>query len=207
MSASLRGAVSDAILDLLDGAITSPWLYAALFALAALDAFLPVVPSETLAITAGVYAAAGDTILPAVIGAAALGAFAGDHASYSIGRSLGGRLLANADGGSRRSAALGWARRRLATRGGSILIVCRYIPGARTATTLTAGAVRHPLRSFTPFDAVAALSWGAYTALIGYVGGSAFEDEPVLGLALGLGLALALAGAVELARLRRRAPA
>ena len=195
--------MSDAILDLLDGAMTSPWLYAALFGLAALDGFLPLVPSETVAISAGVYAAAGDTALVAVIAAAAAGAFAGDHIAYLTGRGVGRRLVADADPDSRRGKGFAWARSQLAQRGGSILIVCRYIPGARTATTLTAGAVGHPLRSFSTFDAVAALSWGTYTALVGYLGGSAFEDDPLLGVGVGLGLALALAGLVELLRHRR----
>jgi membrane protein DedA with SNARE-associated domain len=196
--------MSDAILNLLDGAMTSPWLYAALFALAAIDGFLPLVPSETLAISAGVYAAAGDTTLVAVIAAAALGAFAGDHISYLAGRRFGRRLVDGAAPGSRRAAGFGWARAQLAERGGSILIVCRYIPGARTATTLTAGAVGHPLRSFSSFDAIAALSWGAYAALVGYVGGTAFEDKPLMGVGVGLGIALGLAGTVEVVRHRRR---
>jgi membrane protein DedA with SNARE-associated domain len=202
--------MSDAILNLLDGAMTSPWLYAALFALAAIDGFLPLVPSETLAISAGVYAAAGDTTLVAVIVAAGLGALTGDHISYFLGRRYGRRLVTGAAPGTRRAAGFGWARAQLASRGGSILIVCRYIPGARTATTLTAGAVGHPLRSFSTFDAIAALSWGAYAALVGYAGGSAFEDDPLLGVGVGLAIALGLAGAVELVRHlrgRRVAPA
>lgn len=197
--------MNDAILDWLDGAMTSPWLYAALFALAAVDGFLPLVPSETVAISAGVYAAAGDTHLVAVIAAAAIGAFVGDHVSYALGRGAGGRLLRRARPDGRSQAALSWAQRQLAERGGSILIVCRYIPGARTATTLAAGTVSHPLRSFSPFDAIAALSWGIYTALIGYIGGTAFEHEPLLGLGVGLGIALTVAGTVELVRHRRRA--
>jgi membrane protein DedA with SNARE-associated domain len=180
--------MGNAIIAFVEGAMASPWVYAALFALAAIDGFLPVVPSETLIVTAGVYAANGVTSLPAVVGVAALGAFAGDHASYAIGRAAGGRLRRRREG--RSAAALTWAAGQLRERGGSILIVCRYIPGARTATTLTAGTVRHPLRSFSPFVAAAGLSWGVYTATIGYVGGSAFEDSPLLGVVLGLAIAL-----------------
>ena len=55
-----------------------------------------------------------------------------------------------------------------------ILVVCRYIPGARTAITLTAGAVRYELRKFSFFDAIAALSWGTYSTMVGYIGGEAF---------------------------------
>jgi len=112
----------------------------------------------------------------------------------------------NATPGTRRAKGLTRAGKLLGERGGSILIICRYIPGARTAVTLTAGAVRYPLRSFTFFDSIAAFSWATYSALIGYLGGEAFEGDPLKGLALGLGLALTVTFGVEVVRqLRRRA--
>ena len=46
----------------------SGWAYAVVFALAVLDAIVPVVPSETAVITAGVVASSGDLSLPLVIG-------------------------------------------------------------------------------------------------------------------------------------------
>jgi membrane-associated protein len=193
-----------AIISFVEGTMSSPWVYVALLALAAGDGMLPILPSETLVVTAGVYAASGETSLVLVVLAAAAGAFAGDHASYAIGRTAGARLLQRTRPDSSRGKALGWARAQLENRGGSILIVCRYIPGARTATTLTAGAVGHPLRSFSTFDGIAALSWGAYCTLVGYIGGSAFEGNPLLGVGLGLGLALSVAGAVEWVRHVRR---
>jgi hypothetical protein len=38
--------------------------------------------------------------------------------------------------------------------------------------------------------------------MIGYVGGHAFEDNPLLGLGVGLGIALSITGLVELIRHR-----
>ena len=202
--------MTDGIIDIVEGALGSPWGLLALFTVAALDGILPVVPSESLVITAGVLAVGGDPSLPLVIVAAALGAFTGDHVSYLVGRMAGDRLSQRLAPGSRRRAALEWATRVLANRGGSIIIVCRYIPGARTAVTLTAGAVRYPLRSFSLFDSVAALSWATYAALVGYLGGAAFEDEPFKGVAFGLAVAVGVAGAIELVRYargrRRRSP-
>ena len=198
--------MSDAILHLVEGAMASPWVFAALFAFAAIDAFFPAVPSESLVVTAGVFAAAGEPSLAPVVASAALGAFAGDHVAYLIGRTAGTRLTSRLRPGTRKAAAFAWARGVLAERGGTIIVVSRYIPGARTAVTTTAGAVRHPLRSFSAFDAVAAITWATYSALVGYVGGAAFEDDPLLGVALGLGLALSVAGLVELARHARRPP-
>ncbi|WP_189193465.1 DedA family protein [Micromonospora fulviviridis] len=207
----------DSVLDLLHQTMSSPWVYLALFAVAVVDGFFPVVPSETAVITAGVFAATGQPDLPLVVGVAALGALVGDHISYAIGRHGGGRLLARlpvagpaggpATGrtvrGSRRRAAFERARRGIATRGGLILTVARYIPGGRTAVTLTMGATRFPRRRFLAFDALAALSWGLYSALVGYLGGLAFERDPVRGLLLGLGLALTLTVIVEAVRWAR----
>ncbi|MBF8185857.1 DedA family protein [Nonomuraea sp. K274] len=188
--------MSHAILNMVQQAMSSPWLYVALFALALLDGFFPIVPAETSVITAGVFAATGETNLALVIVVAALGAFAGDHISYLIGNKTGRRL--------RDKKAFVWARNALAERGGLVLVVARYIPGGRTATTLTMGAVRHPLRSFTFFDAIAAISWGVYSGLIGFFGGMAFENDPIKGLLLGLGIALSVTAIVEIVRWVRK---
>lgn len=189
--------MGDAILNALQGTMTSPWIYAALFGLALLDAFFPVVPSETLIITAGVYAASGDTILPLVIAFSAAGAFCGDHVSYSIGRFAGGRLERWIRSGRRRREAYDRAAKIFDERGGLVIIIARYIPGGRTTATLLMGIVRYPLRHFTPFDAVASVLWASYAGLIGYLGGAAFEEDPVKGLILGLGIALAITGLIE----------
>ena len=61
-------------------------------------------------------------------------------------------------------------------------------------------------RSFAALDLVAALTWSLYGGLIGYFGGTAFEDEPLVGVALALGLATLLGLLIETGRrlLRRR---
>jgi membrane-associated protein len=194
----------DGIMEVLDTAVTSPWFSVALFAVAAVDGFFPVVPSESMVITAGVYAASGRPEPVLVVVLAALGAFTGDHVSFLVGRRAGGRWVRGLRPGTRRHAAFGWARRTMAERGGLILVVARYVPGGRTAVTVTMGAVGYRLRSFSLFAALAAVSWGLYGALLGYVGGVAFEDDPLKGVAVGLGLALSVTAAVEGVRFARR---
>ncbi len=88
----------------------------------------------------------------------------------------------------------------MAERGGLILVVARYVPGGRTAVTVTMGAVGYRLRWFSLFAGVAAVSWTLYGALLGYVGGVAFEDDPLMGVAVGLGLALSVTAVVEAVR-------
>ncbi|MEY2513623.1 MAG: rane-associated protein [bacterium] len=200
--------MSDALLQLVESVVLSPWLYAVLFALAAVDGFFPVVPSETSVITAGVFAAMGDPSIPLVIAAAALGAFTGDQIAYAVGRRSGPRLLLRARSGTRRGAAIARARRALDVRGGAIIVASRYFPGARTAVSMTAGAVGYQWRRFTSFGVVAALTWATYSALVGFLGGVAFERNVLMALLLGLAVAAAIAAVAELARhlLRRGKP-
>lgn len=194
--------MSDAILQFAHELMSSWWIYLALWGFAALDGFFPAIPSETLVVTAGVFAAAGEPNLYAVIVVSAVGAFMGDHVSYALGRGAGGRALDRMKPGTRRSSAVLWARQALAERGGLVLIVARYVPGGRTAVTLTMGSVRYPLRQFSAFAALAAVSWGIYCSLVGYIGGKAFEDNPLKGVVLGIGLALAVTLIVEVVRHR-----
>ncbi|WP_241684238.1 DedA family protein [Actinomadura sp. J1-007] len=141
----------DAVIDLLHTAVTSPWFYLALFAVAVIDGFFPVVPSESMVITGGVYAASGEPEVGLVVALAALGAFIGDHVAYGIGRLSGGRVERGLRAGTRRHGAFVWARRTMAERGGLILVVARYVPGGRTAVTMTMGVVGYRLRSFSLF--------------------------------------------------------
>ncbi|GAB2642267.1 DedA family protein [Kribbella swartbergensis] len=198
--------MSEAILHLTEQLMSSWWIYVALWGFAALDGFFPAIPSETLVVTAGVFAATGEPKLWGVVVVAAAGAFVGDHVSYALGRGAGGRLLDRLQPGTKRHAMSLWARRTLAERGGLVLVVARYIPGGRTAVTLTMGSVRYPLRKFSFFAGLAAISWGLYCALVGYIGGKAFEDNPLKGVVLGIGLALTVTVIVEIVRhhLRKR---
>jgi membrane-associated protein len=194
------------VLDLLHQTITSPWVYLVIFLVTAVDAFFPAVPGETVVITAGVFATGEGPDLAVVIVVAALGALLGDHVSYGIGRRGGAHRVARLPADSRRRAGSEWARRAVDRRGGVILTTSRYVPGGRTAVTLTMGAVRYPLRSFLLFDAIATGSWAIYCGLLGYLGGIAFQRDPVRGVLAGVGLSVAITLLLEAARwLRRRA--
>lgn len=186
----------------------SPWTYAFLFAIAALDVVFPVVPSETSVIAAGVLAASGDLLLVLVVALSAAGAILGDNTAYGIGRTAGHRLVLRLfrEKGEER---LRWAERSLEERGGYLIVVGRFIPGGRTAITVGAGTVRYPWRRFIAFDVAAGIVWASYAALLGYFGGRTFEENPLKGLALAFGIAVAVTVAVETVRWvkRRREPA
>src|SRR5918995_6842991 len=144
----------------------SPWTYAAILGIAALDALVPLVPSEATVISAGVLAGAGDLHLALVIAAGAAGAYTGDSSAYWLGRRLDHRLdgwLFRGVKGARRRA---WAERTLDRHGGPLIFGARFIPGGRTATTVTAGALWMRWARFALFAAVAAIGWASYAALL-----------------------------------------
>ena len=190
----------ESIVDALSG---SSWSYAIVFAIATLDAFFPIVPSETVAITAGVLAGSSDLSVVVSILAAGGGAFLGDNISYGIGHFFGERTVNRFFSGEKAKGRLLWAERQLEVRGAYIITVARFIPGGRTATTFSAGYVRFPWRKFLVFDAIAATIWGSYTVLLGYFGGSQFEKEPWKGLLLAFAVALAVTGLIEAVRFLR----
>jgi membrane-associated protein len=192
--------VFESIVDALSG---SSWSYAIVFAIATLDAFFPIVPSETVAITAGVLAGSSDLSVVVSILAAGGGAFLGDNISYGIGHFFGERTVNRFFTGKKAKGRLVWAERQLEERGAYIITVARFIPGGRTATTFSAGYVKFPWRKFLVFDGIAATIWGSYTVLLGYFGGSQFEKEPWKGLLLAFVVALAVTGLIEAVRFVR----
>jgi membrane-associated protein len=99
--------MSEAILHFTQELMSSWWIYAALFGFAALDGFFPAIPSETLVVTAGVFAATGKPNLYGAI--AALGAFVGDHVSYALGTAPWSATSAARRSRTTRSRASRWA--------------------------------------------------------------------------------------------------
>lgn len=202
MPALIAVSFLDRITDYVSG---NPLTYGVVFAVSGIDAFFPLVPSETVVIAAGTLAASGDLLLYFVIPAAALGAFAGDNFSYALGTVFGERAAKRLFSGEKGRRRLRRAERLLERYGAIVIIAARFIPGGRTATTFAAGTLDLSWGRFVLYDSIAAAVWGTYAGMIGYLGGSAFSADLWKALALGFGIALAVAAAIEaLRRLRAR---
>ncbi len=177
------------------------WAYPVILAIAAIDAFFPLVPSETLVVVGGNLASSGDLNLLLVILAGATGAILGDNISFWIGHFVGERTVKRWFRSEKAHQRLEWAERTLDERGAYIIIIARFIPGGRTAVTFSAGYIpTFPWRRFILYDIVAGVVWATYAALLGYFGGKTFEDHPLWGVALALGIALSLGLVVEVVR-------
>lgn len=179
----------------------SPWTYVLLAAVCAGDAVFPVLPSETMVIAAAVLAARGRLDIVLVVIGAAVGAFAGDNVAYAVGgsglRRLADRLMSSEKNRGR----LEWGRAQLQHHGGWIIVVARFIPGGRTATTYVAGTVGMPWKSrFLPADLLAAVLWALYASALGYFGGAAFENNLWLPMLIAAGASLLIGAGGEVLR-------
>ena len=197
------------MIDLAQLDVGSPASYLIAVLVPALDALIPLLPSETAVIALGVATAgSADPRIAVLVVLAAAGAFLGDNAAYLLGRRFGPAVSRRIFAGERGAHRRAWAQRSLEKYGIRIIVGCRFIPGGRTAVTLTCGLIGYPRRSFILGTGLAGVLWASYAFFIGRLGGQTFEGRPWAGLLVGLGITLAVSGVIEVARrLRRRARA
>ncbi len=175
--------------------------YLIAFCVPALDAIVPALPGESAIIALGVATAGStDPRVPLLVALAAAGAFAGDNLSYLIGRRFGPAVRRRFFSTPKGARAQAWAERSLARFGIPLIIVCRFIPGGRTAVTLTCGLTGYPRGRFAAATALAAAIWAVQAFLIGRVGGRAFADNPWAALGIALAASAAISVLIEVVR-------
>jgi membrane-associated protein len=181
--------------------VDSIWSYAIAVVVPALDAIFPVLPSETAIIALGVATAGStDPRIAVLVACSAIGAFAGDNLCYLLGRRFGPRVERRFFGGEKGARRRAWAERSLERFGMPLIIICRFVPGGRTAVTLCCGLIGYQRRRFVIATAAAGALWASYAFFIGRLGGRAFEDKPWAGLLVAFGITVAVSGIVELIR-------
>ena len=175
----------------------SPWVYVAVLAFAAIDAFFPPLPSESVVVAlAAIGASTGDPDLVLLGLAAGAGAFLGDNFTYRVGRAIGVERFA-LERRPRLASAVERAERELDRRAAILILTARYIPVGRTAVNLTAGATGFPYRRFLPLSLLGASSWAAYSVLIGVVAGTWVKENPLLGAAVAVVIAAAVGFVID----------
>ena len=195
------------MIDLAQLDISSPVSYLIAVLVPALDALIPVLPSETAVIALGVATAGStDPRIAVLVALAALGAFLGDNAAYLVGRRFGPAVSRWVFAGERGERRRDWAQRSLAgvrhpdhrglpvhpgrpDRGHSHLRSHR-LPAAQLRARHRHG--RDPV--------------GQLRVLARADRRPGLRGPPWAGLLVGLGLTVAVSGVIEAAR-RIRAPA
>jgi membrane-associated protein len=172
----------------------SPWLIPALFALVVGDAFLVVLPSETAVVALGALWAT-EGLPPA------------GHRPGRCRRRDDRRRAVLPDRPAHRARRVALATRRPGRRGDRagaghrrtavLVFTARYVPFARIAVNLAAGAGRVPLRRYLPLSLAAGIAWAAYNVAVGSIIGSAFVDAPLLAVAVSMAVAIVLGIVVD----------
>lgn len=189
--------------ELLASLAASPWALPLMFALVVGDAFLVVVPGEVAVTAYGALAAStGSPPLVAVVAVATAGALLGDLCCYAVGRWVGlerWRWMRSARVGR----AVTWARDRLDARMALVLFTARFVPFARLAVNLTAGASRVPLPRYALVAGLAALGWSGYQALIGAAVAAFVPGGPMVAVIVSIVAAVGLGLLIDAALARR----
>jgi membrane-associated protein len=195
----VAGVITD-LTDWLDRTSGHKWFLLVILVIAFLDSVIPIVPSETCVIIGGVAAGVGTQNLLAVIAAGAIGAFLGDNTAYSIGLRASDWFRRRAERKPKFARKLAWAQLQILERGGLLLITARFIPGGRTALTLSCGITRQGRWWFVRWVALATTIWATYSALLGRIGGEAFENNHTKAFFTAFGLAIATNVFIEIGR-------
>jgi membrane-associated protein len=168
-----------------------------------------VLPGETAVVLGGVLASRGRISLLLLMLIVVVAAVAGPLVGYEIGRRLGGRLVAaralrRVAGGVQR------AQEMLRTRGGTAVLIGRFIAVLRALMPALAGTARMSYRTFFLYNAAGGIVWGVGYCLLGYAAGSAYaviERRVGTGVAIAVAVVVVAAVVVWAVRRHRRARA
>jgi membrane-associated protein len=133
-------------------------------------------------------------------------AAAGASVGYTFGRRAGPALYRRKDSRIFKQEHLRRARAFYERRGGSAILLARFIPIVRTLAPIVAGAAGMRYRKFVTFNLLGALIWGVGVTSLGYALGQRFPHlERYLLPAIAVIVALSLLPpAIEIYRSRRR---
>lgn len=125
-------------------------------------------PGDSLLVTAGVFAGAGQLKLASLLSLVTLCAIAGDQIGYLIGWRAGKSLYERRDSRFFKKKHLEQAHEFYETYGGKTIILARFVPIIRTFCPPVAGAAKMSYRHYLLYDIVGGVSWVWGMTLLGF---------------------------------------
>lgn len=130
-------------------------------------------PGDSLLVTAGVVAAAGDLNLYWLLFPVCLCAIAGDQLGYWIGRGMGHRLYERGNSRFFKKKHIEEAHAFYQEHGRKAVIIARFVPIIRTFCPPVAGAAGMNYSTYLAYDVFGGLLWVCSMILIGFFLGRA----------------------------------
>ena len=172
----------------------SVWLLPSLVLMIAVDGPVPMLPSETLLMSAAASAFGAHDVLTVtgLFVAALVGSVLGDLAVFGLGRTSNRILPRAADGDS---GIASWVRANIFRRPVVALVGARFVPGGRLVSTAAAGRLGLPTRYFLLGSAISSTVWAGYMLVVGLALGPMTGGNPLLCVLAGAVMAVLTAGA------------
>jgi membrane-associated protein len=131
-------------------------------------------PGDSLLVTAGILSspeAVGGGIFDPVVLTVLLSvaAVAGDQVNYGFGRKTGEIVYSRPDGRLIKRRHFEQARDFYAARGGSAILIARFVPILRTFVPFIAGVAQMRYRRFVAFNVVGGTAWVTSMVWLGYL--------------------------------------
>jgi membrane-associated protein len=125
-------------------------------------------PGDSLLVTAGVFAGAGQLKLSMLLILVTLCAIAGDQLGYLIGRQAGASLYGRQDSRFFKRRHLENAHEFYERYGGKTIIMARFVPIVRTFCPPVAGAAKMNYAQYLVYDIIGGICWVWGMTLLGY---------------------------------------
>ncbi len=164
----------------------SPWAYVVMAGILIIDGFFPFVPGETGVVALAALGAAGHgPQVWLVLVVAIVSTMVGDAIAFLLGRTIG------IDRWSwmrrpRVARAFTWAATGLLKRPTVFMMIAKFVPFARVAVTMTAGAGRLPVRRYLPISFAASTVYTSYHVVVAVIAGTTLAAHPLLGAAVAI---------------------
>jgi membrane-associated protein len=188
------------------------WVYGVLFAIVFAETGLvvtPFLPGDSLLFAAGALSATGamDARLTAIL--LVIAAVAGDAVNYTIGRSIGLRVIERARTDARwgrwiNPAYIERAHAFFEKHGGKAIVLGRFMPIVRTFVPFVAGVAEMSYPAFALYNVAGAVAWVGICIGAGYLFGNVpiIKDNFSL-VAIGIVVVSVLPMVIEFLRYRR----
>lgn len=191
--------------DVIATVVASPLLFLVVIVVCMVDGLFPPMPSEltvVAALAASIAHGSSPWWVAGIVLVAALGATAGDSIVFWIG-SATGRNRFRWMRRERVARLLDWLTLRLRQRPASLILVARYIPGARVLVSLLAGASGMRFRFYVSLAIFAGLAWAVICLLVATVA-AAWLGDPLWSAVVASVMMLAVGLLIDLVAQRRR---
>ena len=125
-------------------------------------------PGDSLLVTAGLFAAAGELNIYVLLAELIVAAVAGDSTNYAVGRSLGPKIFSRKDSLLFNKDHLARTKHFYEKYGSKTIVLARFVPVIRTFAPVVAGVGEMKYPIFLTYNVIGGVAWVCSMLFTGY---------------------------------------